>query len=159
MAETIKVFEGAAESVISQQVYLLRQNSEAASTAHCSYTCCCFLPSAYGSAARQNPLSAMNFGTGTELRLCLSTQQRYALVLLSTRPQLCDHTCEHTAWKRRSGGHLESQLLGLGLQQRLHPVNLTGLGTIRCCCMHVYVGHNHLKHSRSENFMFTIIKC
>ncbi len=74
MAEAIKVcpdtsacdtgataFEGAAESVVSQKAYLLRQNSEAASTAHCSYTCCCFLPSVYGSAAQQHPLSAMNF--------------------------------------------------------------------------------------------------
>jgi hypothetical protein len=139
---------------MSKQAYLLCENSKAASAAHCSYTCCCFLPSVYGSAAQQHPPFSEH--EQTEPQSCLSTRQHYALVLLCKQPLLWVHTCEDTAWKRRTGGHLESQLLRLGLQQRLHPINLTGLGTMRCCCMHVYVGHNHLQHSISKDSMLAI---
>ena len=91
-----------------------------------------------------------------ESQSCLCTMQHCALVLLCKQPQLWEHTCKHTAWKRRTGGHLESKLLGLGLQQQLHPVNLTVLGTMRCCCMHVYVGYNHLQHSISKDSTLAI---
>lgn len=77
----------------------------------------------------------------------MSINKHEALVLiLQPQQQTCKLTCEHAAWQRRTGSHLESQLLWFGLQQLLHSVYLTGLGALRCCRKHVHVGHNHLQH-------------
>ena len=78
----------------------------------------------------------------THLPTCWHKQQQY----------MPAHTCEHAAGQRRTSCHLQSQLLRLACEQRLHPIQLTRLVALRCGCQHIDICNNYLQAARQQTW-------